>query len=268
MDFHDILLVSDFDYTLTKSDHSIPRENIAAIERFIQAGGAFTVATGRAKATFAQYHSQIPTNAPCIVANGAMIYDFGRDQPLHLSPLDEYERGAIRALASRFCRITTLLLESGPEVYLPDEVYAAAENDYTLKHYAETGVAARRAALDSIPLPWLKAVFTGGEDTLHALEQAAGELGVGGVRSFSFMFEIQNRDTDKGKAARWLADRLGRRTLVCAGDAPNDLAMLREADVAFVPESAAEEMRLDGFRVSAHIDLGTIADIVATLEKM
>lgn len=268
MNFKEILLVSDFDYTLTNTNHVIPETNIVAIERFMRLGGAFTVGTGRAKASFAPLAGQIPKNAPCIVANGAMLYDFDLDKPLHITPLDDREREVIRELARRFCYSTTLLVESGLEVYLPDDVYEVAENEYTRRHIEVTGMYGQTAPIEEIPLPWLKAVFTGSDETLRSLEVAADSLGVEGVRSLPFMFEIQSRNAGKGAAARWLANSLGRSMLVCVGDAPNDLSMLNAADLAFVPESAAEEMRLDGFRVSAHIDLGTIADVIDTLEKM
>ena len=268
MDFHDILLVSDFDYTLTNTARELPRENIEAIERFIAGGGAFTVGTGRAKASFAAQYQRVPTNAPAIVANGALIYDYAADRTLHLSALVEEERQLIKQLAARFCDAATMTVESGLEVYLPDDVYAAAENEYTRRHYAEVGVVARRASINDIPLPWLKAVFTGAPEDLNSLAKAAEELGFPGVRSMAHMFELQNRRTNKGTAARWLAEKLGRRILVCAGDEQNDLAMLREADIAFVPESAPDYMRCEGFLVADHIDRGVIRDIVRRLEEL
>lgn len=268
MDFRDILLVSDFDRTLTDTTGSIPRENIDAITRFIEGGGIFTVATGRAKASFAEQYHRLPINAPVIVANGALVYDFEQDEIVSISPLESDERDIISSLAARFCKSTTMTLESGLEVYLPDDVYSVAENEFTRRHYAEVGVVARRAPIADIPLPWLKAVFTGEPDSLCTLEDAAQELGLPGSRSMSYMFEIQNRRTDKGTAARKLARDLGRSTLVCAGDAPNDLAMLNEADFAFIPESADKAMLGRGFKVAAHIDRGTIADIINTLAAL
>lgn len=268
MDFHEILFVSDFDYTLTNTARELPRENIDAIERFIDGGGAFTVGTGRAKASFAAQYRRVPTNAPAIVANGALVYDYTAEETLHLSPLQPEERDLVKQLVAQFCASTTMTVESGLEVYLPDDVYAAAENDYTRRHYAEVGVVAKRAAIDEIPLPWLKAVFTGAPETLNRLGEAAAALGFPGVRSMAHMFELQNRQVNKGTAARWLANRLGRKVLVCAGDEQNDLAMLEEADFAFVPESAPDYMKREGFIVADHIDRGVIRDIVRRLEEL
>ena len=268
MDFKDILFVSDFDYTLTNTRREIPPENIEAIRRFIALGGAFTVGTGRAKASFTAQYAKVPTNAPAIVANGALIYDYEREETVEVSPLLAEERAIVKKLAARFCEGVTMTVESGLEVYLPDDVYAVAENEYTRRHYAEVGVVAKQAPIDRIPLPWLKAVFTGEPEVLGRLAEAAAAEGLPGVRSMSFMFEIQNKDTNKGSAARRLAERLGRRVLVCAGDEQNDLAMLDEADYAFVPASAPEHMHGRGYTVAAHIDDGVIADILRRLEAL
>ena len=46
--FHDLLLVSDIDGTLTELS-KVPQKNLDAIARFQQLGGTFTLCTGRPK---------------------------------------------------------------------------------------------------------------------------------------------------------------------------------------------------------------------------
>ena len=46
-DFSNVLLLADFDRTLTDTNSRIPARNLDAIRAFTEAGGAFTVATGR-----------------------------------------------------------------------------------------------------------------------------------------------------------------------------------------------------------------------------
>ena len=38
--------------------------------------GRFTIATGRARPTFAAYAQCVPINAPVILSNGSALYDF------------------------------------------------------------------------------------------------------------------------------------------------------------------------------------------------
>ena len=68
--FDGLLLVSDFDDTLYDFQHRVPPRNIEAIRYWIQEGGRFTVATGRAHRTFAPYAHLAPINAPVVLSNG------------------------------------------------------------------------------------------------------------------------------------------------------------------------------------------------------
>lgn len=85
------------------------------------------------------------------------------------------------------------------------------------------------------------------------------------IRSMPRMLELIPAGCGKGEAARELSVTLGRPVLLCAGDAPNDLDMLEEADRAFIPENAAPSLFGRGFETVASCDDGTIAAIVALL---
>ena len=92
MDFRDILLVSDYDNTLTGDRHIIPQENIDAILDFTAQGGAFTIASGRGKREWKENFSEVPFNAPLILSNGAVIYDTKTDRELFHALLTEKQK--------------------------------------------------------------------------------------------------------------------------------------------------------------------------------
>ena len=87
--FDGVLLASDFDNTLIYTEAALrsgepvpdlsPR-NREALEYFMGRGGRFAVATGRALAAFRHYADKVPVNAPCVVCNGAAIYDFAKQE--------------------------------------------------------------------------------------------------------------------------------------------------------------------------------------------
>ena len=52
------------------------------------------------------------------------------------------------------------------------------------------------------------------------------------------IIDVQAAGVSKGRAARQLQQQLGRKILVCVGDAENDVVMLDNADFAFVPADA------------------------------
>ena len=63
----------------------------------------------------------------------------------------------------------------------------------------------------------------------------------------------------KNRAARELQQRLGRKILVCVGDAHNDIPMLEGADYAFVPADAALADRFPNVCPCAE---GAVADVI------
>jgi len=102
------------------------------------------------------------------------------------------------------------------------------------------------------------------------LERDVNQRGGGSItalNSLPGMVEVQVANTSKGLAARELARRLGRKTLICAGDAVNDLSMLKEADIAFVSADCDERIRDLGFRKAAACAEGTIADVIRQLAE-
>ena len=91
--FDRVLLACDFDNTLVYTEPalvageplpSLTAENREALESFTAQGGHFAVATGRALAAFQAIAPGLPINTPCVLCNGAALYDFtppGRGRP-------------------------------------------------------------------------------------------------------------------------------------------------------------------------------------------
>lgn len=73
MDFR--LLVSDIDGTLVSTDNHLNRETIHSIQAFRQAGGLFTLATGRNFLHTKELIEQLQIDIPVIVSDGAIMYD-------------------------------------------------------------------------------------------------------------------------------------------------------------------------------------------------
>jgi hydroxymethylpyrimidine pyrophosphatase-like HAD family hydrolase len=86
-------------------------------------------------------------------------------------------------------------------------------------------------------------------------------------RSLPFLIEAQAEGCTKGETARRLLDMLGCHTLVCCGDAMNDLSLLRAADRAFVAGDGAKELLDMGFEVTVPSSAGVLADAIGRLSE-
>lgn len=274
--FSDILLVSDFDLTMTDHQSRIPQANLDAIRAFQAEGGIFTLATGRSLPMSRYRFQAVPVNAPLIVCNGAACYDPVTEEVLFCHPLPEdtlplmqyYERTYPELRLEVHCldkhylfhhdaaRDAYLEKQQAGYVYVPWEEVPQPHIKFCL--YGPTSIA------------FTPAFATGDTAFFEQLTRDVNERGCGkltALNSLPGLVEVQAANTSKGLAARELAQNLGRRTLVCAGDAVNDLSMLQEADIAFTPRGCDTRIQGLGFREAASCDDGTIADVIRQLAQ-
>lgn len=277
-DFSKILLVSDFDRTLTAPDSTIPEANLEAIRRFTDGGGRFTVGTGRSVPMFRPYQSRIPVNAPLILYNGAAAYDYATGE-LSGAVWMPTGRDLLEYLTQNF---PDLLLEiQGVDAH-------ALIGDAPLREefYRAQGVAFRPISLSEAPERYYKLALFGTFRTLDVGQFFSGTEAeearfadccaqimrdwpaLQADRGAMRIIDLQARRASKGAAARALAQRLGCERLVCVGDGPNDISMLLAADLAFAPADCADSVRaLDCCQLVCPCAEGAIAGVVEALER-
>ena len=278
-DFSDILMVSDFDRTLTAPDSSIPAANLEAIRAFTARGGLFTMGTGRSVPMFRPYRARIPTNAPLILYNGAAAYDYDTET-LFDSVWMPTGRELLRYLAQRFPALWV-------EVQGVDAHYLIGENPAREAFYRAQGAAHKTVTVEEAPERYHKVALFGDFTELGVSQFFVGTPeedarfgacqaqimedwpAVVADRAAMKIIDLQDRRTGKGVAARALARRLGRRTLVCVGDAMNDASMLLEADLAFAPGDCAEAVKALGVCTLVRpCGEGAISGVVEYLDQL
>ena len=276
VDFSQFLLVSDFDHTLTDHTGHIPQANLDAIEYFIAHGGVFTICTGRSLPASKYRFKDIPMNAPLLFCNGAGCYDLKTETLTFCHPLPEDCLTLIRRCEEAFPdlrleihtlekhhafhedprRDASLARQHTPYVYVTDwdeieaprvkfSMYSRNGDVATIDPYSPRGAYFRQVA---------ETVSAWAGDRYTATLSLPGLL------------EVQVAGTSKGLAARELAVKLKRPVLVCAGDAPNDITMLNEADLAFLASDGDPRMMEYPYHKAAPSSEGTIADIISQLE--
>ena len=78
-------------------------------------------------------------------------------------------------------------------------------------------------------------------------------------RSGTQLLNVHAKGCSKIKAARALQERLGKKYLICIGDAGNDISMLDGADFAYCPADGAVASRYENVCES---NLGAVADVI------
>ncbi len=265
-DFTGWMLVSDMDGTLLTRDQRISSENSAAIAAFVEAGGAFTVASGRAERGILPYLPQLSVNRPIISSGGARIYDPASDRLLWEGTMPDEAREMAREFVSRFPHL-------GLEVFGSDGSYVVQENRESLEHRLKEKLLPGVYDIDEVTCGWNKLVATGPH---HLLEEArdwlSGNAAYTPVFSEEVYLDILSSHISKGEALRRLRGMCAPAPLRVAaiGDNMNDLPLLRSADVAAAVEGAPESVAglaqfaapdNESHAVAAFIDyLGTLSD--------
>lgn len=276
--FDRVLLASDFDNTLVYTQGALERgEDIPpvcprdreALDYFMKNGGLFAVSTGRALPAFAEYARSVPMNAPCVIANGAGIYDFTAGRYLETAFLGEAIYDHLHALLAAFPALAF-------EVYHDDRrIHAMHPNRFIRAHEHLTRAPTQTVErVEDIDLPIIKVLF---EEELPLLRevhdfiraQAWGE-DYELIYSGDHLLELTARGATKGGMILRLAALLGvgREDIYCIGDHANDLPMLAVSAVPFAPANAIDEVLTSGARIVSHCRDGAVADVVAYLDSL
>ena len=277
MGFDGMLLISDFDNTLLYTEKSLaegapppamPERNLAAIRRWMDQGGRFAVATGRAMAAFRLQAAKVPSNAPAILDNGGTIYDFSREECLWSSPLLDQAREHIAAVLEAFPGISTELYHPAGAVQV---VNPSLWNDQHAKLTGAGYETVTSLAPDVVPVPLAKALFVSDRAVLEQVKRFLTDQGWAAYYELIFssdhLLEMTARGANKGGAALRLKEMLGCEKLFCIGDHLNDLPMLTAADRSFAPANAVPEVLSSGAEVVCHCLEGAVGDAVERLER-
>ena len=275
--FDGMLLVSDFDNTLVYTEHILGGQKAApvmsernrqALEYFMAEGGRFAVATGRSLAAYRKASTNVPSNAPSVVNNGGLLYDFQRDEEVLAMYLPEDSWQDAAHLAEKFPDLTIETCDRKERVQVLRPI---AWNDNHAQLSGKPYEVIDHIGPEVFSDVLFKVLLVGDPAMLLRLQGYVQELGWGERYEFIFsadhLLEMTPKGANKGAMVGQLKKLCGCEKLFCAGDHLNDLPMLSVADRAFCPANSKPEVLASGATVVCHCAEGAMADIVAILEQ-
>ena len=267
--FSDVLLTVDFDRTLTGPNSEIPERNLQAIRYFMDNNGAFTLNTGRSVNTMGSLLDTLPVNAPFLLYNGSAAYENGKLINCRTLELDVWK--VIEEIQTQFPEINLEIQSDGPHyLYQAKPEFIALCDTLGWKHRpaipgADMSPVLKFALFGQVRENNVGNFFYGSAEELEHMayienwvkERYAGKVSV--FRAAPRIVDIHAANVNKGLAARRLQRQLGRKILVCVGDAENDITMLDSADYAFVPADAVLSQQYENVCNCAD---GAVADVI------
>ena len=256
-----ILLCSDIDGTLTWGTLVAKKpticgptpETCAAIRRFQEEGGWFTVSSGRMPSHLSHFDGKFEVNAPVVASGGAVVYDIAGKKLLRSRTMDFDLPAVLREMEPWFsCVLHMDIHRFEEDIHTsPEELCDPAAGVWAPGEYLKTvmmfdtqehAVAAERALLAS-PL----------STAIHV------------CRSWGTGLEIMSADASKGRAAQFLKEYLGASRLVCVGDFENDLSMAPVADCFVAVGNALPCVQEAAHTVTVSVEEGAVGRVIDSL---
>lgn len=265
--FDGILICTDLDGTLLKSDKSISDEVKKKIEYFMSEGGYFTIMTGRAPQTTQKIADEIKINCPYGCTNGGGLYDHDKGKYVRVTYLADGYKEIVKYVQDNIDGI-------GYQVTSEDIIYFCRENDAMEKYRQRTGAENIRGNLDDIGKGAVKVVFgdtdSGRMDRIENMAKShpyADRFDF--VRTEKTLFEILPKDVNKGKALKMLSEYLGIdiKNTVAVGDYTNDVEMIKNAGVGVAVENANEDAKTAADYITVSNEEDAIARVIDDIES-
>ena len=250
--FSGLLICADFDSTTAYGGHVV-EENRRAIRYFQENGGAFSIITGRTLNFLRSIEDEVVCNTCVGCANGTLIYDYPNQREVSTSVItaDLYEPiMKARKYLNVPLHIDVFYLDDTEEIYDGDADFEERVRTALSKTILKALIRNSRPYTDE-EIKALRDIFGSQFETCRSWERA---------------FEIQNKGSNKGQAAKKIAELCNARKLICAGDYENDLPMLEVADISYAVENAIPLLKERADRITVSADKGSIAAIIRDLE--
>ena len=270
--YSDVLLTVDFDRTLTAPDSTIPERNLEAIRYFMGNGGVFTVNTGRSlPMSERNIIGKVPVNAPLLLYNGSGDFDTRTGEMARCSTIPLDPRVVLTDIQAQFPQLRVEVQSHiGHHLLIKDAGWEAyCDNNHCRWSYITP---------ETVPQPFIKFAVYGEfrENTVASMYEATKEElemfdrlqayiaahygeAVDMFRACARILDMHAKNCGKLNAARALQKKLGRKYLVCVGDAENDLSMLEGADYAYCP---ADGVVADRFPQGCPCGEGAVAEVI------
>ena len=263
--FDKVLLATDFDGTLNDDRGNTPQCVSDAVRYFTENGGTFTACTGRTYQGLQRYAHMALFNAPVLLSNGAMAYDFRHCRIAFCDGIGDEGVDFVR----RICR---MFPDVSVELYPFDRTFALQMSPDTERHFTNQGIPYTQIDDPAdAPRPWAKVMLCCPAGRQSAVQEALRSWdGPSFLPTSGTFVEVLKKGVNKGSGLLKLADSLGvpHTRVYAAGDGYNDVDMLRAAAGAFVPCNGSAEAKAAATHIVRSNNDGAVAHAIEILDTI
>lgn len=264
------LFATDLDGTLLRPDRTVSPRAARAMTAARSVGVEVVWATARARHSVHEFARSCGFRGIALCANGAVVVDLADGTPRIVSTVAIDDDAAAAAIDRVRTAVPGVVFAAvGPSRFVAEDGYAAL-TVFADHHRDPVTMDRAGGAYPWLDQPCVKIVArhpTIPSEDVYASVAAAGIDGVEITHSGAPYVEMSASGVSKASAlAALCADRgIDAAEVAAAGDARNDLAMLRWVGTALCPENAIDEVRAVADRVLPGNDADGIASYLEEL---
>ena len=247
------LFVTDLDGTLLNTKKEITPYTKKSIQKIVENGDYFTVASARTPATVVSMLSGIPVNAPAVLMNGVLLFDLKKQSALRVEYIPNHAALQVVQAFEAHRRYGFLYHFDRNEIEvhyrnlntLCEQEFYTIRKGKAYKKFVQTE--------DFYPLIDGRVVYfavIGGYEELKPLSESIAE-----IQEVEFVFykdvyaqdvyylEIYSAKANKENGIRNLKDLIPCSRVIAFGDNYNDMGMFRCADECYAVENSVPELK-------------------------
>ncbi len=247
------LYVSDLDGTLFNRKKKLSEDTISILNKCMENGMHFTVATARMPYGCDYRLEKLSINTPGILTNGVFLYDFATKKYINVVNIEK--ESAKKAVSA----IEKVGLSCFVYLFSNDEIsiyYKEKELEQQTQYYSERALSNCKEVkcVDDFESIWdegkvVYLALTGTEEEMSPLQEAL-DLVPGihysyylNIYNGLYCMEIFGQDASKKNALKLLKELGNYDELVVFGDNLNDLSMIEIADRSYAPANALDVVK-------------------------
>jgi len=246
------LYISDLDGTLLNSRAELSNYTVETLNRLIESGGYFSVATARTAATALYILKDVKINVPIILMNGVLVYDIHAGQYIKKEVLSKQLAKQITAAIKKTGQTGLMYALSGNELRtyyerLDNEPINAFIEERRRKYNKPFE---RISDFDDVDGDIIYFCFLDDHKSIWRLYDEVKDIGGIRIEMYKDIYsedlwylEIFRETASKNNAAQFLRQKYGFEKLVCFGDNLNDLPMFAGCDECYAVANAKPELK-------------------------
>ena len=271
------LFVTDLDGTLINNKREVPKKSLEILNKLIDEGVNFTVATARTPATAVKILEDLNLKLPVALMNGVLIYDTKELKYIDIKGIDKESANKVLDIFKSYNKNPLVYGVKDNHLWVYHKEF---ENIYEYNFYKERADKKLKTFVKvkdyNSSLSDSNIINFVAFDNYDKIRDIAEEIkSIEGVTvnyykdvyEDCYFLEAYSSKASKANGIKYLSKYINYSKVICFGDNLNDIPMFELADEAYATANAAEEIKKIATDVIGSCEEDGVAEFLANRFK-